>query len=87
MKLKKSILAGLMCLLPFAPCKAQKAVHFATRTGLVGKINKVSYLGGVDVLLSKNKNFTDIFTGVMVQPDKTATFALRGVNNYSWTKI
>lgn len=87
MNIKKPVLAGLMCLATIAPCKAQKPVQFASSTAINRSIsNKISVFSGLDILIPKKNNMTDIFSGVMLQQDKTTSLVFKVVDNYSWTK-
>ena len=85
MKVKKTIIAGLMSMATLVPCKAQTS--FVSETGISGVINKeASFYTGINFQSIKNKNFSDLYAGISVQPDKKASFVGLAINNYSWTK-
>ena len=85
MKVRKPIIAGLMSLATLVPCKAQTS--FVSETGISGVINKeASFYTGINFQSIKNKNFSDLYAGISVQPDKKASFVGLAINNYSWTK-
>lgn len=87
MKVRQTIIAGVMSLATLAPCKAQKPIQLVSETGITGIINKeTSFYGGMNVLLNSGKNFTDLFAGTGVHPDKKVSFIALGINNFSWTK-
>lgn len=87
MFIKKPIIAGLMSLATFAPCKAQKAVQFVSESGVTGEINKeLSYFGGLHANILKSKNNTDIYCGMVVDAEKQFTFESQLENEYSWTE-
>ena len=87
MKVRKPIIASLIGLTTLAPCKAQRPVQFVSETGITGVVNKdASFYTGMNVQLIKDKNFTDLFAGASVNPDKKPTFIGIGINNFSWTK-
>ena len=87
MFIKKPIIAGLMSLATFAPCKAQKAVQFVSETGVTGVVKQdASFYTGVNLQLTKGRNFSDLFAGASVSPDKNVSFLGLAINNFSWTK-
>ena len=74
-----------MSLATLVPCKAQTS--FVSETGISGVINKeASFYTGINFQSIKNKNFSDLYAGISVQPDKKASFVGLAINNYSWTK-
>lgn len=87
MNFRKPIITGLMSLASFAPCKAQKVVQFASETGVTGEINKeLSYTAGLHTILSKSKNQTDIYCGMVVDAEKNFMFESQLENEYEWAK-
>ena len=87
MNVRKPIITSLISLATFAPCKAQKAVQLVSETGITGVVNKeASFYGGMNFQLPRGKNFTDLYAGVNVQPDKKTSFVGLAINNFSWTK-
>ncbi len=87
MKIRRPLIAGLISLATLSPCKAQKPVQLMSETGLCGYINKeASFYGGLNVLFPRGKNFTDLYAGVYVPPDKKASFVGLAINEFSWTK-
>lgn len=87
MKIRRPLLTGLISLAAISPCKAQKPVQLMSETGLCGYINKeASFYGGMNFLLPKGRNFTDLYAGVSVQPDKKASFVGLAINDFSWNK-
>ena len=87
MKVRRSLLTGLIGLATLAPCKAQKPVQLMSETGISGYVNKeFSFYTGMNFLLPRGKNFTDLYAGVSVQPDKKASFVGLAINEFSWTK-
>ena len=87
MNVRKPIIAGLMSLTTLAPCKAQKAVQFVSETGITGVVNKeASFYTGMNLQHVSGRNFTDLFAGASVAPDKKVTFLGLVINNFSWTK-
>ena len=87
MNISKPIITGLMSLATLTPCKAQKAVQLVSETGITGVVNKeASFYGGMNFQFLRGKNFTDLYAGVGIKPDKTASFQGLIINNYSWTK-
>lgn len=85
MNFRESIITSLISLVTFAPCKAQN--HYCATIGVTKSVdNKISGFCGPEIQFITNKNFTDVFVGGMVSQDKTASFVLRSINNYSWTK-
>ena len=87
MDVRKPIIAGLMGLTTIAPCKAQKTVQLVSETGISGVINKeASFYGGLNCLLPKGKNFTDLYAGISVDPHKKASFVGLAINDYAWNK-
>ena len=84
MKIRKTIATGLISLATFAPCKAQKLV---SETGISGVINKeASFYNGMNFEFARGRNYTDLYAGISVQPDKKASFVGLAINNFSWTK-
>jgi hypothetical protein len=88
MKVKQLIATGLVSgITAFLPCKAQRAVQLVPETGITGALKtEMSYIGGLNLQITKGKNFSDFFAGLKVQHDKQASFAGMFVNNYSWTE-
>ena len=87
MNVRKPIITSLISLATLAPCKAQKAVQLVSETGITGVVNKeASFYGGMNFQLPRGRNFTDLYAGVNVQPDKKASFVGLAINNFSWTK-
>ena len=87
MNVRKPIITSLISLATLAPCKAQKAVQLVSETGITGVVNKeASFYTGMNLQLLKEKNFSDLFVGASVSPDKNVTFFGLGINNFSWTK-
>ena len=87
MNVRKPIITSLISLATFAPCKAQKAVQLVSETGITGVVNKeASFYGGMNFQLPRGRNFTDLYAGVNVQPDKKTSFVGLAINNFSWTK-
>ncbi len=87
MNVRKPIITSLISLAALAPCKAQKAVQLVSETGVNGEINKeLSYIAGMHAVLSKSKNQTDIYCGMVVDAEKQFTFESQLENEYSWTK-
>ena len=87
MNVRKPILTSLIGLATLAPCKAQKPVQLVSETGITGVVNKeASFYSGMNFQYIKEKNFSDIFAGASVSPDKNVSFFGLGINNYSWTK-
>jgi hypothetical protein len=87
MNVRKPIITSLISLAAFAPCKAQKAVQLVSETGITGVVNKeASFYGGMNFQLPRGRNFTDLYAGVSVQPDKKTSFVGLAINNFSWTK-
>ena len=87
MNVSKPIIAGLMSIATLAPCKAQKAVQFVSETGITGVVNKeASFYTGMNFQHVTDRNFTDLFAGASVAPDKKVTFLGLAINNFSWTK-
>ena len=87
MDVRKPIITGLMSLATLAPCKAQKAVQIASEAGITGVVNKeASFYSGLNFQLPRERNFTDLYAGISVQPDKKASFVALAINNFSWTK-
>ena len=87
MNVRKPIIAGLMSIATLVPCKAQKAVQFVSETGITGVVNKeASFYTGMNFQFTGGKNFTDIFAGASVSPEKKVSFLGLAINNFSWTK-
>lgn len=87
MNIRKPIITGLMSIATLAPCKAQRAVQFVSETGMTGVVNKeASFYTGMNIQLEKGRNFSNLFTGASVQPDKKVAFLGLFINNYSWNK-
>jgi len=87
MNVRKPIITSLISLATLAPCKAQKAVQLVSETGITGVVNKeASFYGGMNFQLPRGRNFTDLYAGVSVQPDKKTSFVGLAINNFSWTK-
>lgn len=87
MNVRKPIITSLISLATLAPCKAQKAVQLVSETGITGALNKeASFYGGMNFQLPRGRNFTDLYAGVNVQPDKKTSFVGLAINNFSWTK-
>ena len=87
MNVRKPIITSLISLATLAPCKAQKAVQLVSETGITGVVNKeASFYGGMNFQLPRGRNFTDLYAGVNVQPDKKTSFVGLAINNFSWTK-
>lgn len=87
MNVRKPIIAGMMGLTTLAPCKAQKAVEFVAETGITGVVNKeASFYGGINTLITKGKNFSDLYAGFSVQPDKKVSFVGLAINDFAWNK-
>ena len=87
MNVRKPIITNLISLATLAPCKAQKAVQLVSETGITGVVNKeASFYGGMNFQLPRGRNFTDLYAGVNVQPDKKTSFVGLAINNFSWTK-
>ena len=87
MNVRKPIITSLISLVALAPCKAQKAVQLVSETGITGIVNKeASFYGGMNFQLPRGRNFTDLYAGVNVQPDKKASFVGLAINNFSWAK-
>ena len=87
MNVRKPIITSLISLATLAPCKAQKAVQLVSETGITGVVNKeASFYGGMNFQLPRGRNFTDLYAGVNVQPDKKTSFVDLAINNFSWTK-
>ena len=87
MNVRKPIITSLISLTTLAPCKAQKAVQLVSETGITGVVNKeASFYGGMNFQLPRGRNFTDLYAGVNVQPDKKTSFVGLAINNFSWTK-
>lgn len=87
MNVRKPIITSLISLATLAPSKAQKAVQLVSETGITGVVNKeASFYGGMNFQLPRGRNFTDLYAGVNVQPDKKTSFVGLAINNFSWTK-
>ena len=87
MNVRKPIIKSLISLATLAPCKAQKAVQLVSETGITGVVTKeASFYGGMNFQLPRGRNFTDLYAGVSVQPDKKASFVGLAINNFAWTK-
>ena len=87
MNVRKPIIAGLMSLTTLAPCKAQKPVEFIAETGISGFIKKdANFYTGMNFGIPKGKNYTDLYAGISVQPDKKASFVGLAINDYAWNK-
>ena len=87
MNVRKPIITSLITLATLAPCKAQRAVQLVSETGITGVVNKeASFYGGMNFQLPRGRNFTDLYAGVNVQPDKKTSFVGLAINNFSWTK-
>ena len=87
MNVRKPIITSLISLATLAPCKAQKAVQLVSETGITGVVNKeASFYGGMNFQLPRGRNFTNLYAGVNVQPDKKTSFVGLAINNFSWTK-
>lgn len=87
MNVRKPIITSLISIATLAPCKAQKAVQLVSETGITGVVNKeASFYGGMNFQLPRGRNFTDLYAGVNVQPDKKTSFVGLAINNFSWTK-
>ena len=88
MNVRKPIITSLISLATLAPCKAQKAIQLVSETGITGVVNKeASFYGGMNFQLQRGRNFTDLYAGVNVQPDKKTSFVGLAINNFAWTKI
>lgn len=87
MNVRKPILAGLMGIAALAPCKAQKAVQLVSESGISGVINKeASCYSGMNFEFIRDKNFSDLYAGIGIKPDKEVSFCALAINNYAWTK-
>lgn len=87
MNIRKIAVTGLMSLSFSAPLKAQKSFYTMSEVGITGEIAKeLSYFGGIHAGLQKNKNTTDIYAGLIVNPKKQPIFEAVLDNEYSWTK-
>lgn len=87
MNIRKPIFTSLISIAALAPCKAQKPVQFVSETGIMGVVNKeASFYTGMNFDFIKDRNFTDVFTGVSITPDKKPSFIGLVINNFSWTK-
>ena len=87
MNVRKPIITSLISLAALGTCKAQKAVQLVSETGITGVVNKeASFYGGMNFQLPRGRNFTDLYAGVNVQPDKKTSFVGLTINNFSWTK-
>ena len=87
MKVGKPIIAGLMSLATIAPCKAQKAVQLVSETGISGVVKKeISFYSGLNFEFANSRNYTDLYAGIGVKPDKKASFVALAINNFPWTK-
>ena len=87
MNVRKPIITSLISLATLAPCKAQKTVQFVSETGITGVVNKdASFYTGMNLQFFTEKNYSDIFAGTSVSPDKSISFLGLAINNYAWTK-
>ena len=87
MNVKNPIITSLISLSALAPCKAQRAVEFVSETGLTGVINKeASFYTGMNFELPQNRNYSDLFGGFCVSPEKKVTFLGLAIDNFAWTK-
>ena len=87
MKVGKPIIAGLISLASFAPCKAQKPFQLVSETGITGVIKKDAvFYTGMNFCFTKNKNFTDLYAGINVPETGRPSYVGLAINNYSWTK-
>lgn len=87
MKVRKTIITGLMTIATLAPCKAQKAVQLASEAGVSGVVKKeASFYTGMNFQLPRERNYADFYAGISVKPDKKASFVGLIINNFSWTK-
>ena len=87
MKARKVILTSLISLATLAPCKAQRVAQFISETGVTGEINKeLAYFGGIHVEFSGSKLCSDLYSGIIVNPQKQATFEVCSENDYKWAK-
>ena len=87
MNIRKPIITGLMSIAALAPCKAQKAVQLVSETGVSGMVNKeYSFYNGLNFEFAKSRNYTDLYAGISVKPDKKASFVALAIDNYTWTK-
>lgn len=87
MNVKKPIITGLMGLATLAPCKAQKPMQLVSETGISGMINKeMSFYSGINFEFASGRNYTDLYAGIGVKPDKNASFGALAINNFPWTK-
>jgi hypothetical protein len=86
MKVRKSIITSLIGLSTLTPCKAQK-MQFVSETGITGVINKeASFYSGMNAEFASGRNWTDLYAGIGVKPDKNVSFTALAINNFSWTK-
>ena len=87
MNVRKPIITSLISLATLAPCKAQKAVQFVSESGITGVVNKeASFYSGMNLQFINSKNFTDVFAGACVSPEKNVSFLGLAINNFAWTK-
>ena len=83
---RKPIITGLMSIATLGACKAQ-AVQLSSETGVTGNLNQeMVYFSGMHAVLNKQKNTTDMYCGMVVNPEKQLTFESQLENEYSWTK-
>lgn len=87
MNVRKPIIAGLMGLTTIAPCKAQKPIQLVSETGISGVINKeASFYTGMNFESIRGRNFSDLYAGINVQPNKNTSFVALGIHNHAWNK-
>ena len=87
MNIKRPIVAGMIGLTALVPCKAQRAIKLVSETGITGVVNKeAAFYTGINLQLPKEKNFSDLFIGTSVTPDKNISFLGLAINNFAWTK-
>ena len=87
MNVKKPILAGLIGLTTLTPMKAQKPVQLVSETGITGLMkDEASFYTGMNFEFLRGKNYTDLYGGITVKPDQSASFVGLIINNYPWTK-
>lgn len=87
MNIKKTIFCGMMGMTTLLPCKAQRAVQFVSETGITGVVNKeASFYSGINMETLAGRNYSDLFAGVSVNPEKKPSFIALAINNFPWTK-
>lgn len=87
MNIKKSLLVGMLGLMPLTPVKAQKAIQFIPEAGAFGNIKAApTMIGGVNAAFPKKNNFADVFVGATLNSQATPGFAGIAFDNFNWSK-